>query len=84
MSESGNNAPRQNRWGFWPVLEQNQNEPQIKTRTAGGLPGTIANTNLGLSWFRLFVDIHLSDIDSLYWEKLQQHDPCGILRMRVN
>jgi len=70
--------------GFWPVLEPNRTEPQIKSRTAGGLPGPIANTHLGLSWFRLFVDIHLSDIDSLYWEKLQRHAPCCILRMRVN
>ena len=30
--------------GFWPVLEPNQTEPQVITRTAGGLPGPIANT----------------------------------------
>jgi len=33
--------------------------------------------------FRLVVDIHLSDIGSLYWEKQQQHAPCGILKMSV-
>jgi len=30
--------------GFWPVLEQNRTELQFKTRTAGWLPGPIANT----------------------------------------
>jgi len=29
--------------GFWPVLEPNRTEPQVKTRTAGGLPGPVAN-----------------------------------------
>jgi hypothetical protein len=31
--------------GFWPVLEPNRTEPQVKTRTAGGLPGPVANTS---------------------------------------
>jgi hypothetical protein len=30
--------------GFWPGLEPNRTEPLIKTRTAGGLPGPVANT----------------------------------------
>jgi len=34
--------------------------------------------------FRLVVVIHLSDIDSLFWEKLQGHALCRILRMSVN
>jgi len=34
--------------------------------------------------FQLVADIHLPDIGSLYWEKLQQHAPCRILRMSVN
>ena len=34
--------------------------------------------------FRFVVDIHLSDIDSLYWGKLKRHAPCHILRMSVN
>jgi len=34
--------------------------------------------------FQLVLDIHLSDIDSLYWEKLQRHAPCRIMRMNVN
>jgi len=34
--------------------------------------------------FRLVADIHFSDIGSLYWEKLQRHAPCRILRMSVN
>jgi len=31
--------------GFWLVLEPNRTEPQVKTRTAGGLPGPVANTS---------------------------------------
>ena len=31
--------------GFWPGLEPNRTEPPVKTRTAGGLPGPVANTN---------------------------------------
>jgi len=34
--------------------------------------------------FWLVVDIHLSDIGCLYWEKLQRHARCCILRMSVN
>ena len=34
--------------------------------------------------FRLVVDTHLSDIGCLYWETLQQHACCHILRMGVN
>jgi len=34
--------------------------------------------------FQLFADIYLSDIGSLYWQKHQQHAPCGILKMSVN
>jgi len=30
--------------GFWQGLEPNQTEPLVKTRTAGGLPGPVANT----------------------------------------
>ena len=33
---------------------------------------------------RLVADIDLSDIGSLYWEKLQQHGPWHVLRMSVN
>jgi len=40
--------------------------------------------HLGQFMFRLVVDIHLSVIDSLYWEKLQWHAPCRIRRMSVN
>jgi len=31
--------------GFWPGLDMDQTEPPVKTRTAGRLPGPIANTN---------------------------------------
>ena len=34
--------------------------------------------------FLLAVDIHLSDVDSLYWEILHRHAPSHILRMSVN
>jgi len=34
--------------------------------------------------FRLVADIHLSNIGSLYWQKQQQHTPCGILKMSIN
>jgi len=34
--------------------------------------------------YQLVVHIHLSDIDRLYWEKLQRHTLCRILRMSVN
>jgi len=34
--------------------------------------------------FRLVVDIHLSDIGSLYWQKQQRHAPCGIVKMSIN
>jgi hypothetical protein len=30
--------------GIWPGLEPNRTEPPVKTRTAGGLPGPVANT----------------------------------------
>jgi len=33
---------------------------------------------------QLVRDTHLPDIGSLYWEKLQQHAPCLILKMSVN
>jgi len=33
---------------------------------------------------QLVVNNHFSDIGSLYWEKLQQHGPCRILRISVN
>jgi hypothetical protein len=36
--------------GYSPVLEPNQTEPQVKTRTAGRLPGPVANTT-GLSYY---------------------------------
>jgi len=34
--------------------------------------------------FRLVGDTHLPDIGSLYWEKLQRHAPCLILKMSVS
>jgi len=34
--------------------------------------------------FRLFPDIHLTDIGSLYWEKHQSHAPCRIMKISVN
>jgi len=34
--------------------------------------------------FRLVAGIHLSDNCSFYWEKLQRHAPCRILRMSTN
>jgi len=34
--------------------------------------------------FQLVVEIHLSNIGSLYWQKQQRHTPCGILKMSVN
>jgi hypothetical protein len=33
---------------------------------------------------QLVADNHLSDIGSLYWEKLQHHVPCRILRMSIH
>ena len=42
----GRVTPRQDKCGsgLWPVLESNRTEPPVKTRTAGGLPGPVANT----------------------------------------
>ena len=34
--------------------------------------------------FGLVADVHLSDIDSFYWEELQRHAPSRILRMSIN
>jgi len=34
--------------------------------------------------FRFVADIHLSDIGSLYWEKLQRRTACCIMRMSIN
>ena len=41
-------------------------------------------SHLGYFMFRLVVHIHLSDIDSLYWEKLQRLAPCHIVRISLN
>jgi hypothetical protein len=41
------NPPAQRGSGFWPVVEPNRTEPPVKTRTAGGLPGPVANTRWG-------------------------------------
>ena len=41
-------------------------------------------SHLGQFMFPLVAVIHLSDIASLYREKLQRHAPCRILRMSVN
>jgi len=42
------NPPRPRGSGFWPGNEPNRTEPPVKTRTGGGLPGPVANTNHGL------------------------------------
>jgi len=34
--------------------------------------------------FRFVRDTHSPDIGSLYWEKVQRHAPCRILKMSVN
>jgi len=34
--------------------------------------------------FRSVVDLHLSDIGCLHWEKLQQHGRCNILGISIN
>ena len=41
-------------------------------------------SHLGECMFRLVPDIHFCDIGSLYWESLQRHAPCRIVRMSVN
>ena len=41
---SGFGPPRVSRLGFWSVLEPNQPVFAVQTRTAGGLPGPVANT----------------------------------------
>jgi len=40
--------------------------------------------NLGYFMFRLVADIHLPDIGSLHWGKLQRHAPGCIWKMNVN
>jgi len=42
---SGFGPPRVCGSGFWPVLEPNQPVFAVQTRTAGGLPGPVANTS---------------------------------------
>jgi len=42
---SGFGLPRVRRSGFWSVLEPNWPGFVVPTRTAGGLPGRVANTN---------------------------------------
>ena len=44
MSGLGKNLPSQRGSGFWPGNEHNRTEPPVKTRTAGRLPGPVANT----------------------------------------
>jgi len=39
------NPPKQCGSGFWPGLEPNQTKPLVKTQSAGGLPGPVANTS---------------------------------------
>jgi hypothetical protein len=41
---SGFGPPRVCGSGFWPVLEPNRPVFAVQTRTAGGLPGPVANT----------------------------------------
>jgi len=41
---SGFGPPRRCGSGFWTVLEPNRNVFPVRTRTAGGLPGPVANT----------------------------------------
>jgi len=44
---AGFGPPRSCRSGIWTVLEPNQTVLPVQTRTAGGLPGPIANTIAG-------------------------------------
>ena len=44
---SGFGLPRVSRSGFWPGLEPNRPVFAVQTRTAGGLPGPVANTTTG-------------------------------------
>jgi len=44
---SGFGTPRVCGSGFWPVLEPNRPVFAVQTRTAGGLPGPVANTTDG-------------------------------------
>ena len=43
---SGFGPPRVSGSGFWPGLEPNRPVCAVQTRTAGRLPGPVANTNL--------------------------------------
>jgi hypothetical protein len=42
------------------------------------------SSQLRLFMSQLVVDIYLSDLVGLYWQKQQQLAPCHILKMRVN
>jgi hypothetical protein len=42
---SGFGPPRRCGSGFWTVLAQNRTVFPVRTRTAGGLPGPVANTS---------------------------------------
>jgi hypothetical protein len=46
-NRSGFGPPRVCGSGFWPVLEPNRPVFAVQTRTAGGLPVPVANTNGG-------------------------------------
>jgi len=46
---SGFGPPRVSGSGFWTVLEPNRPVLAVQTRTAGGLPRPVANTNCGLA-----------------------------------
>jgi hypothetical protein len=48
---SGIGPQRVCRSGFWTVLEPNPPVFAVQTRTTGGLPGPLANTNDKKSWF---------------------------------
>jgi len=54
---SGFGPPRRCGSGFWTVLEPNQTGFPVRTRTAGGLPGPVANTAtmtlFSISWIAL-------------------------------
>jgi len=57
---SGFGPPRVSGSGFWTVLEPNRPGCAVQTRIAGGLPGPVANTNLGQGLSRSSHVAHIS------------------------
>ena len=69
---AGFGPPRISGSGIWTVLEPNRTVFPVQTRTAGGLPGPVANTRLSFG-FMVFLWVYVFDLGiSLYGMKVER------------